>query len=375
MKPITCKEFADVCIQNDLIYFTGVPDSTYESWLSYLVSHPNKFQHCIAANEGAAIAHATGYHLASGKVGVAYMQNSGFGNTINPLTSLTDEHVFAIPMILMIGWRGEPGIRDEPQHKKIGKVMLSVLHSLGISYVIMGEENVKEQVTEAKQTAQKNSRPFALIIRKGLFEKESHKTARKASSSLNKQDAILEILNHVRRNDIVVATTGKIAREVYAAREVKGLSHACDFYSIGSMGHASAIALEIARQKPKTRVFIFDGDGAAIMHLGTWGTIGHYRPQNLTHIIFDNGCHESTGSQPTVSNTMDFRAIAQGCGYQKIQFCGTKSNLTNVINETKSGLSMIVVKISGSSRDDLGRPKRAPVELKESLIERLKELS
>lgn len=372
---IACEDFAKACLRTGLKYFSGVPDSTYASWLSYLVAHPDQFQHRIAANEGAAIAHAAGYYLATGNVGVAYMQNSGFGNTVNPLTSLTDENAFAIPMLLMIGWRGEPGFSDEPQHKKMGQAILQVLKTLEIPHAILTSEQFNDQLENAKESAIKNSRPHALIVKKGLFEKPVKSCPENLVSEIDKQKAILEILKHMNQNDIIVATTGKISRELYEIRESTNAGHGNDFYMVGSMGHASAIALEIASQKPNARTFVFDGDGAVIMHLGSMGTIGHYHPKNLVHVIFDNQCHESTGEQPTVSNTMDFQKIAQGCGYQHVDCCRTQKELAKSVSELKRGLTMIVVKIGGWSRDDLGRPKHTPRELKEQLMKKLKDLN
>lgn len=376
MKAITCQELANICIASDLIYFSGVPDSTFKEWLSYVARHPSEFRHCIAANEGAAVAHVVGYHLCTGKIGIAYMQNSGLGNCVNPLTSLADDSVFGIPMILMIGWRGEPGIPDEPQHQKMGKMTLPLLTCLDISFLVLGDVDIKEQITKAKQTAQKMKKPFALILKKGIFDDKPDEPEKDNQPLLTKEGAMLEILNHFDGREVVVATTGKISRELYVAREVGNLGHGNDFYTIGSMGHAGAIALEIARQKAATRIFVFDGDGAVIMHLGTLGTIGHYQPANLVHIVFDNGCHESTGGQPTISRTMDLRSVALGCGYKAVEICTTKEDLRQTMASLKSnGPTMVVIKVGGSSQESLGRPTLSPPELKKLFMDRLKDLT
>lgn len=360
-----------ICKDLELNYFTGVPDSTFKGWISFLESGEGNFQHRVAANEGAAIGHAVGYHLATGKVPVAYMQNSGLGNCVNPLTSLANSSIYGIPMILMVGWRGELGQKDEPQHAQMGKILEPLLNILDIPYVILDNGTADSQIREIKEQAIKDSKPVALIIRKGLFQSLGCGSKSVERKGMSREEALEQLLESLNGNEIFVSTTGKTSRELFELRVKKGQGHDCDFYMVGSMGHAPAIAMELALQMPRQDIYLLDGDGALIMHMGTLGTIGNYQPSNLHHILLDNQCHESTGGQPTVSEALDFKKIALGNGYQSVECCHTPRELAMAMASKILGPRMVVVGIRPGSRSDLGRPTTSPNENKVNFMRRL----
>lgn len=364
----TCEKIYEVFKKNDLLYFTGVPDTIIKHWISFIIDNEDKFIHRIAANEGTAIAHAAGYYLSTGKIGVVYMQNAGLGNCVNPLTSLVNKDVFGIPVLLMIGWRGEPNEKDEPQHKKMGRAMLPLLDNLEIPYVILSAEKIEEQIKDAKEKALNQNSPVAVIVKKGLFNEYKEKIKEKNIFPLTREEAIHAIVDNLDGNEIIVSTTGKTSRELFEYREKKQQGHSKDFYVVGSMGHTSAIAMEIACQKPIKKVYIFDGDGALLMHTGTLATIGFYAPKNLIHIVFDNCSHESTGGQPTVSRNIDIAAIALACRYENAKICTTKDDVIKNIRNFHSGPVMFIIKVKVGSRKDLGRPSLAPEDNKNSFM-------
>lgn len=368
---IACDKIANIFKKNSLTYFTGVPDTILKDWTCYISNNEDKFTHRIAANEGAAIAHATGYYLATGKLGVVYMQNSGLGNAVNPLVSLADSNVFGIPMLLMIGWRGEPGKRDEPQHEKTGRVMLPLLDSLEISWEILNTEEIEEQIKRAKENAVEKNTPVALIVRKDFFEEYKNERKKDNSLQLSRERAISVIVGAFEGDEIVVATTGKTSRELFEIRKAGNQDCSGDFYVVGSMGHAGAIAADVACHKPHRKVYIFDGDGALIMHAGTLATIGAYAPKNLVHVVFDNCSHESTGGQPTVSDRIDIAAMARSCNYVDAKVCFNEEEIRESIRNIKNGPVMIVVKVKSGSRKDLGRPTMTPAEHKISFMKKL----
>jgi phosphonopyruvate decarboxylase len=357
-----------ICNDLDLKYFTGVPDSTFKGWISFLESGEGDFQHRVAANEGAAVGHAAGYHLATGKVPVVYMQNSGLGNCVNPLTSLANSAIYGIPMVLMVGWRGEPGQKDEPQHAQMGKILEPLLNVLDIPFVILEAGSADVQIREMKEQAVQESSPVALVIRKGLFQSFGGGSKPGERKGMSREEALEQVLDSLKGNEIFVGTTGKTSRELFELRAKRGQGHGCDFYTVGSMGHASAIAMELALQMPRRDIYLLDGDGAVIMHMGTLGTIGSYQPSNLHHILLDNQCHESTGGQPTVSEALDFKKIALGNGYQSVECCHTPSELAMAMASKVVGPRMVVVGIRPGSRSDLGRPTTSPRENKVNLM-------
>ena len=372
---IAPKAFIERLRTKGIEFFAGVPDSLLKNLCAYITENVSRENNIIAANEGGAVALAAGYHLATGKTGCVYMQNSGEGNAVNPLLSLMDADVYRIPLLLVIGWRGEPGMHDEPQHVKQGKVTLSLLDAMGIKYAVL-DEKWEKQTDEALRVIKETNGIYALIVRKGTFEE--YKLQNQVSSDwvLGREEAIQIVVDKLRKDDIVVSTTGLISRELFEYREAKEQGHAHDFLTVGSMGHASQIALGIALQKPERRVVVFDGDGALLMHMGGMAIIGDYAPKNLVHIVFNNGAHDSVGGQPTVGQKIDVEAIAKAVGYAYVITVDSQMSLMCAMNHVNcaviDGVSLINVNVRKGNRKDLGRPTTTPQENKEALMNELK---
>ena len=373
---IDCKKFYDILMEKGIDFFTGVPDSLLKDFCAYITD--NSKNNIITANEGNAIALVAGYHLSTGKIGLVYMQNSGQGNSANPLISLVDPEVYSIPLLLFIGWRGEPGEKDEPQHIKQGRITLDFLKTLGIPYQILPEniDEAKKSLDVAIDSIKIRSAPYALIVRKGTFEKYELKNNIKTSYELSREDAIKLIIDKLDERDIVVSTTGKISRELFEYREKLGQRHERDFLTVGSMGHSSSIALGVALQKPNNKIYCFDGDGAMIMHMGALSIIGSEGPKNFKHIVFNNGAHDSVGGQPTAGFNIDFPLIAKACGYKLTLKAETKDEVKEMISllKFKDGPCLLEIKINKGSRDDLGRPTRTPKENKEDFMKNVLEV-
>lgn len=369
------KAFIERLQQGGIDFFAGVPDSLLKNLCAYITDTVAREKNIIAANEGNAVALAAGYHLATGKVGCVYMQNSGEGNIVNPLLSLVDEDVYHIPMLLIIGWRGEPGLHDEPQHKKQGKVTLSLLETMSVPYAVL-DDNWEQQVQQAITTIQKTNGVYALIVRKGTFDEYVLQNQTISSLPLSREDAIKIVVDKLREDDIVVSTTGMISRELFEYREAKQQGHKADFLTVGSMGHASQIALGIALQKTNRRVFVFDGDGAMLMHMGGMAIIGDYCPRNLVHIVFNNGAHDSVGGQPTVGQKIDVEAIAKAVRYTDVVSVDNEMALCCAMNHVNNaiinGTPLINVNVRKGNRKDLGRPTTTPIENKKAFMENLK---
>jgi len=370
---ISCENLFKIFNENNLTFFTGVPDSTFKGWMSFLEKHHGKrLTQVIATNECEAVGIAAGYHLSTGNVGVVYLQNSGEGKTINPLTSLCDSEVYSIPLILLIGWRGEPGKKDEPQHKKMGRVMLPLLETLEIPYEFLpgSYQDAKKIISKIKQVAVNTKSPVALIVKKGIIPSEKENVPTKdAGDLMTREEAIKTIINSLTGNEIIVSTTGKTSRELFEYR-LKRNEKPHDFYTVGSMGCASSISLGISLQKPDKKVFVFDGDGALLMQMGSLATIGHYKPRNFTHILFDNRAHDSTGGQKTVSESADFSQIALSCGYRNVEVVDQKKMLVDSVKVIMNftGPNMIIVKVLKGSRKNLGRPTTTPIENKKNFM-------
>ena len=371
---IAPKTFVEKLQQGGIDFYAGVPDSLLKNLCAYITDNVSHEKNIIAANEGGAVALAAGYHLATGKTGCVYMQNSGEGNAVNPLLSLMDADVYKMPLLLIIGWRGEPGVHDEPQHVKQGKVTLPLLDAMGIPYSVL-DENWERQTDEALRMIRETSGIYALIIRKGTFDDYTLRNQVSHNWDLGREDAIKIVVDKLHEDDIIVSTTGMISRELFEYREAKGQGHAHDFLTVGSMGHASQIALGIALQKPNRRVIVFDGDGAAIMHMGNMAIIGDYKPTNLVHIIFNNGAHDSVGGQPTVGQKIDIEAIAKAVGYTDVICVDSQMSLMAAMNHVNyaviEGVSLINVNVRKGNRKDLGRPTTTPQQNKEALMKEL----
>jgi len=373
---IATEDFYKLLIQNDISFFSGVPDSLLKNICAYFTDHVSPENHVISANEGGAVALGAGYHLATGKVPLVYMQNSGIGNAINPLLSLIDEKVYSIPIILMIGWRGQPGIKDEPQHIKQGEVTTGLLEAMDIPFEIL-PDNFKEArivVEKSIRYIREKNCPLALIIRSDLFEPYQLKNKIETGFEMNREDAVKIVVDALDSNDIVVSTTGKASRELFEYREAQGQEHQSDFLTVGSMGHASQIALGIALNKPTKNIYCFDGDGAILMHTGSLGVIGDLAPKNYKHIIFNNGSHDSVGGQPTIAHNIDILAIALGFKYKKVFVADNKVGLIENIDKLKNagGPALLEIKINKGARKDLGRPTSTPIENKDNFMGFLK---
>lgn len=300
------------------------------------------------------------------------MQNSGEGNIVNPLLSLVDEDVYHIPMLLVIGWRGEPGVHDEPQHKKQGKVTLSLLETMGVPYVVL-DENWEQQLAQALTQIRETNGVYALIIRKGTFEDYVLQKQTLSYLPLSREEAIKIVVDKLREDDIIVSTTGMISRELFEYREAKQQGHGADFLTVGSMGHASQIALGIALQKPNRRVIVFDGDGALLMHMGGMAIIGDYCPKNLVHIVFNNGAHDSVGGQPTVGLSIDLPKIAEAVGYKTVLKASDETELRTALSQLDEceKTALIEIQVRKGNRKDLGRPTTTPIQNKLSFMENL----
>ncbi|MBT5401781.1 phosphonopyruvate decarboxylase [bacterium] len=368
---VNAENFLSEFLKLGLNHFTGVPDSTLKEWMTLLDNNQSVFENRIAANEGAAIAHAAGYHLATKKVSVVYLQNSGLGNCVSPLTSLTDPEVYSIPLIMVMGWRGRPGFKDEPQHKKMGAITVEILDALDIPYSILDSGTYKEQIESAKIGAEKNLKPYVLIVEPGFFHSTASEKINPSQVGINREIAIKCIVNSIDVDDLIVSTTGKASRELYEVSAKHPRGHNNNFYNVGSMGHVSSIGLEIALQRGDRKVYILDGDGALIMHMGSLSTIGYYQPKNLTHIIFDNESHESTGGQPTTSKTMNMSEILQGCNYENVNNIQLESELSSILLKQHQGLLGVVIKTQVGSRNDLGRPTDTPKTTKNRFMDGL----
>ncbi|MBA7536659.1 hypothetical protein ES705_28923 [subsurface metagenome] len=371
-----CNDLWEIFLKENITFFTGVPDSTFKHWMNFLdYKGGDGLTNVIASNECEAIAIASGYYLATQEIGVVYMQNAGLGKAVNPLASLTDPEVYSIPILLMIGWRGEPSLKDEPQHKKMGRITLSLLDVLEIPYDILPKDRKKaeEIIRKAKNYAQKNNAQYALIIRKKTIESFPSVKLEEEIYKMSREEVIEVIINNVSPDTVIISTTGKTSRELFELR-INRREKPSDFYTVGSMGCAAAIAFGIAENTIKDTL-ILDGDGSALMQMGTLATIGHYKPSNLYHIIFNNRSHESTGGQPTVSETVDFEKVALSCGYRTAHTIDSRDELIFFLSqlEEKECPCLIVVNIRKGSRENLGRPTATPQENKESFMKLIKD--
>ncbi len=361
---------------NDYEFFAGVPDSLLKPLCNYLVDRfgVDGKHHIIGVNEGSCVALATGYYLSTGKVPVVYMQNSGEGNVINPLASLCNDKVYGIPMIFFIGWRGEPNVHDEPQHIYQGEVTVKLMEDMDVQTFIISKETTEEQVKDQLKKWQgllENGKQVAFIVKKGALEFDKKVTYKNDNVLLREE--IIKCVTDVSQDDMIVSTTGKASRELFEIREQSNIGHGYDFLTVGSMGHSSSIALEIALNKPNKKIWCIDGDGAFLMHMGACATIGAYKPNNLVHIVINNFSHETVGGLPTVAEKINVSEIAKACGYKKVYSVSEKSELIKALKmaKTKNELTFIEVKCAIGARDNLGRPTTTARENKVSFMEQL----
>lgn len=366
------EQFYTVLTQQDVSYYCGVPDSLLKDFCAFLSDRVVDGRHIVAANEGAALALAAGYHLATGKVGLVYLQNSGMGNLVNPLTSLVDPEVYSIPAILLIGWRGEPGVQDEPQHVKQGRVTLELLRILEIPWAVVPTEPnaVAACLGQAAAEAVARQGPYALVVRKGTFAPYSLRAGQPDRWSLRREDALKLIMECAVRDAVFVSTTGMTSREVYEYRTASAGSHERDFLTVGCMGHASQIALGIASQRLSRNVICLDGDGAVIMHMGALAVIGTSKCRNLKHIIINNGAHDSVGGQPTAGFLIDLCTIATACGYRWVARASSGPEIVARMREfeREEGPALLEIMVNRGARENLGRPTSSPGENKREFM-------
>ena len=353
-------------------FYSGVPDSQLKALCNYLINTygTDGKHHIIAANEGNCTALAAGYHLATGKVPVVYMQNSGEGNIINPVASLMNDKVYGIPCIFVVGWRGEPGVHDEPQHKYQGEVTVKLLEDMDIASFIISKETTDEEVEAVMNDFRKllaEGKQVGFVVRKGALEYDN--TPKYANNNEMIREEVIRRIIDVTGEDPIVSTTGKTSRELFELRVARDETHGHDFLTVGSMGHSSSIALGIALQRPDKKVWIIDGDGAMLMHMGSMAVMGAYAPTNIVHIVVNNASHESVGGQPTVAGNMDVVKIAEGCGYPHAVSVDNYEALEKALAEAKALNELFLIEVKGAigSRADLGRPTTTPQDNKLAL--------
>ena len=361
-------------------FYTGVPDSQLTALCNYLINTYgiDPRHHMIAANEGNCTALAAGYHIATGKIPVVYMQNSGEGNIVNPVASLLNDMVYAIPVIFIVGWRGEPRIHDEPQHVYQGKVTIKLLEDMSIKPFIISSQTTEEDLKAAMEDFKDDlgaGKSVAFVVKKGAISYDG-KTEYKNNNTMLRETIIQHIVK-VSGEDPIISTTGKASRELFEVREANGQNHKYDFLTVGSMGHSSSIALGIALNKPNTKIWCVDGDGAVLMHMGAMAVIGNNRPNNMIHIVINNEAHETVGGMPTVAGGIDMVTIAKSCGYPYAVSVSTSKSLDSELEAAKKRnmLSFIEVKSAIGARDDLGRPTTTSLENKQNFMEYLETLN
>jgi len=359
-------------------FFTGVPDSLLKDLGAFITDTIPSSDHVIAVNEGTSMAIAAGHHLATGRIACVYLQNSGLGNTINPLLSLCSPKVYSIPALLVIGWRGEPGKKDEPQHTLQGLLTPGMLEQINVPYEILPDyaEGAFEVLQKAYGYMESNKGPFALLVRKETFAKHKLQTEQDVFSGegMLHREEILERVTSEFPVEPLVTTTGFTSREMFELREAKGQSHAQDFLTVGSMGHCSSIALGIAMAKPDQQVLCIDGDGAALMHMGAFATVGQSGLRNFKHILINNAIHDSVGGQPTGASKIDFPAIANSCGYQAAESVSSAEEIGPALQRLREldGPVFLEVRALPGARADLGRPTTTTWQNKDDFMKMLK---
>lgn len=370
---INVEDFVKYLNNINIDFFTGVPDSQLSSFADYVEEN---CENIIAANEGNALAIASGYNLSTGNYPLVYLQNSGLGNIVNPVTSLTHSEVYSIPVVYLIGWRGQPGVHDEPQHIKQGAITLDLLNLLDIKYTIISKET---QFSELKETFENDfinqlscGKSVAIVVSKGAFEE--YKIKKENNNILSREKAIQTIIDYLSEKDMVVSTTGKSSRELFEYREELKQGHGNDFLTVGSMGHSSSIALGVALNNPNKRIFCFDGDGAILMHMGSLALIGSMKPKNFHHVMFNNSAHESVGGLPTIMSDIDIDEIILACGYDMVYNAKSIGELKDVLPKfiEDNGPVFLNIDVNLKSRKDLGRPTTTPLENKLDFIEKLR---
>ena len=373
--------FLEDCRRLGVDFFAGVPDSLLKSFCAELAARAadpaGGLRHVIAANEGGAVALAAGHFLATGRPGLVYLQNSGEGNAVNPLLSLSDPAVYGIPMVLLVGWRGEPGVPDEPQHVAQGQCTIPLLDALRVPNEILPSEpaGATAALERAVALAIRESRPVALVVRKGTFAPGAKAPVRPDLSDLSREDALRALLAALPPRAFVVGSTGMISREIFELREHAAEPHDRDFLTVGSMGHASQIALGVHLARPDLPVVAVEGDGAALMHLGALAIVGRRADGHFFHVVLNNAAHDSVGGQPTVADSVDLPAVARACGYAVLPSASTLEGITAALAESPfegPRPSFLEIRVRKGARKDLGRPTVAPVASKTAFMAALR---
>jgi len=370
---ISPAEFSAELHKLGIDFFTGVPDSLLQSLCAYIDDTLPVGQHTITANEGNALAMAAGYYLGTGKPACVYMQNSGLGNVVNPLTSLTDAEVYRIPALLIIGWRGEPGVKDEPQHVKQGRITPQMLSLLDVpAFSLHAQSDFQTVLAQATSTMLSSQCPVAILVHKDTFSAYKASKVSATTTQFSREAALKALLQLSEADTAFVATTGKTSREVYELRAQAGQEQR-DFLTVGSMGHASSIALGLALAKPEQKVTCLDGDGALLMHLGAAAIIGQSKAANLLHVVLNNSAHESVGGQQTVAGALDLKSVALALGYQNYYKAASAAELAQLWPQctAAAGPNMLEITIACGSRADLARPKSTPEQNKQAFMEHL----
>ena len=356
-------------------FFVGVPDSLLKDFCAFVTDNTVEDEHVITANEGNAVALAAGHYLGTGEPALVYMQNSGIGNAVNPLLSLADPEVYSIPMLLMIGWRGEPGVKDEPQHVKQGRVMTELMDAMEIPWFELTAEtkDAGSVITKACRLMREKSMPVALLVRKGAFEKYKLKKDVVTDFPMNREGAVRCVVDLLQSEDVVVSTTGKTSRELYEYRAERGDGHGSDFLTVGAMGHTASIAMGVARAQPARKVICLDGDGSVLMHMGALAIVGQSGLDNFLHVVINNGAHDSVGGQATVGFDMDLPKIAEACGYRESSSVSSAEDVKAELARLREcrGPVLLEIKTNKGARDDLGRPKTTPVENRDAFMKNL----
>ncbi|CAL95315.1 phosphonopyruvate decarboxylase [Azoarcus olearius] len=363
--------FLDSLRRRGVDFFTGVPDSLLASFCAYVDDHCADGQHVIAANEGNAVAMALGHHLATGSTAAVYMQNSGLGNAVNPLTSLADGEVYRVPMLLIVGWRGEPGIKDEPQHRKQGRITRPQLDVLEIPHwVVQGDSDIEAILDEAFSAMANTGAPVALVVRKDAFGDYQGQRKSAPLSALLREDALRRILDLAAPDDLIVSTTGKTSRELFDLRVARGEAQR-DFLTVGGMGHTASIALGVAMRQAGRRVICLDGDGSLLMHMGAMAVIAQQKPARFVHVLLNNGAHESVGGQATAAPRVDFGKLSDAVGYAGYACADTLDSLSTAWAQVAeaNGPVLLELKLRCGSRKDLGRPTTSTWDNKQAFME------
>lgn len=370
---INPKEFTNYLKQINIDFFCGVPDSQLSPFCDYIEENE---ENIIAANEGNAVAIATGYHLSTNRFPLVYLQNSGLGNIVNPVTSLTHNKVYSIPIVYVIGWRGQPGIHDEPQHEKQGEITIDLLKLLDIDSFVINEntsfKDLKSVFENDFLDKLSNGDSVAIVVSKGAFK--NYKISKSNDNTLTREEAIQTVAGFLSDDDMVVSTTGKSSRELFEYREAQNHGHGNDFLTVGSMGHSSSIALGVALNNSDNKIFCFDGDGAILMHMGSLALIGSKKPENFYHVMFNNSAHESVGGLPTIMDDININELVKACGYNEVFNASNIDELNEVLPRFLESMGPVFLNISVdiSSRKDLGRPTTTPIENKNDFIKKLR---